>query len=90
LFGPPKVNVKGAWQASYAYQKLEADAVFGALTDSDFGGGGTDNQGYVLRGAYAVTDRVNLAFSYFINTIDVDVGTEQYYDRLQLDLNFAY
>jgi hypothetical protein len=90
LFGQQKINAKGAWQASYAYQKLQPDAVFGALTDSDFGGGGTDNQGYVLRGAYAITDRVNTAFSYFINTIGVDAGTEQYYDRLQLDLNFVY
>ena len=85
-----QAKAKGTWQASYTYQKLEPDAVFGALTDSDFGGGGTDNQGYVLRGAYAVTDRVNAAFSYFVNTIGKDVGTEQDYDRLQLDLNFVY
>lgn len=83
-------KAKGTWQASYTYQQLAPDAVFGALTDSDFGGGGTDNQGHVLRGAYAVTDKVNVAFSYFINTIDRDVGTEQDYDRLQLDLNFVY
>ena len=44
----------------------------------------------MLRGAYGLTDRVNMAFSYFINTIGMDVGTSQYYDRLQLDVNFTY
>jgi hypothetical protein len=83
-------KAKGTWQASAGYQELDPDAVFGALTDSDFGGGGTDNKGVVLRGAYALTDRVNAGFSYFINTIDQNVGTEQDYDRLQLDLNFVY
>lgn len=83
-------KAKGTWEASYAYQDLEADAVFAALTDSDFGGGGTDNSGHVLRGAYALSDRWNLAFSYFINTIDENAGAEQDYNRLQLDMNFRY
>ena len=83
-------KAKGTWQASAGYQVLDPDAVFAALTDSDFGGGGTDNEGVVLRGAYALSDRTNVAFSYFINTIDQNVGTEQDYDRLQLDLNFTY
>ncbi len=83
-------KARGTWQASAGYQVLDADAVFGALTDSDFGGSGTDNEGVVLRGAYAVTDKVNVAVNYFINTIDQDIGTEQDYDRLQLDLNFVY
>jgi len=83
-------KAKGTWEASYTYQELDPDAVFGLLTDSDFGGGGTDNKGHVLRGAYAVSDKWNLAFSYFINTIDENTGTEQDYDRLQLDMNFKY
>ncbi len=83
-------KAKGTWEASYAYQDLEPDAVLALLTDSDFGGGGTDNEGHVLRGAYAVSDKWNLAFSYFINTIDQNTGTEQDYDRLQLDVNFKY
>jgi Putative porin len=83
-------KAKGTWEGSYAYQDLEADAVFAALTDSDFGGGGTDNKGHVLRGAYALTDKWNLAFSYFINTIDENAGEGEDYNRLQLDMNFKY
>ncbi len=51
---------------------------------------GSATAGVVWRGAYAVSDKVNVGFSYFINTFDQDVGTEQDYDRLQLDLNVAY
>jgi hypothetical protein len=40
-------------------------AVLGLLTDSDFAGGGTDSKGYVLRGKYMLTDRINLALAYF-------------------------
>lgn len=83
-------KAKGTWEASYAYQELDPDAVFGALTDADFGGGGTDNKGHVLRGAYALSDKWNLAMSYFINTIDQNTGTEQDYNRLQLDMNLRY
>ena len=83
-------KAKGSWQLSYAYQDLEADAVFGALTDSDFGGGGTDNKGSVLRGAYALSDKTNVAVTYFINKIDENLGVEQDYNRLQLDLNLKY
>ncbi len=83
-------KAKGTWEASYAYQDLEADAVLALLTDSDFGGGGTDNSGHVLRGAYALSDKWNLAFSYFINSIDENAGDEQDYNRLQLDMNFKY
>lgn len=83
-------KAKGTWEVSYAYQDLDPDAVFALLTDSDFGGGGTDNKGHVLRGAYAITDKWNVAGSYFMNTIDQNTGTEQDYDRLQLDLNFKY
>jgi hypothetical protein len=83
-------KAKGTWEVVYAYQDLEADAVFGLWTDSDFGGGGTDNSGHVLRGAYALSDKTNMAFSYFINEIDENAGAEQDYDRLQLDLNFKY
>ncbi len=81
---------KGSWEAVYVYQDLEPDAVFGLLTDSDFGGGGTDNKGHLLRGAYALSDRWNIGGSYLINTINVAAGQRADYDRLQLDLNFRY
>lgn len=81
---------KGTWEASWTYQDLEADAVFALWTNSDFGGGGTDTKGHVLRGAYALSDKTNVAFSYFMNEIGGNAGDEVDYDRLQVDLNFKY
>lgn len=43
---------KGEWQIAYQYKHLEADAVYDGLTDSDWGTGGTDRKGHVLKGSY--------------------------------------
>ncbi|MCZ7654551.1 MAG: putative porin [Rhodocyclaceae bacterium] len=59
-------------------------------TDSDFGGGGTDTRGHVIRGAYALTNSANMAFSYYINQVGKSRGNEVDYDRFQLDVNFKY
>jgi len=85
-----KLKGKGTWDFSYAYQDLEADAVIGALTDSDFGGGGTDTKGHVFRGAYGFGDKWNLGFTYFLNEIGENAGNKRDYDRVQLDANFKY
>ncbi len=81
---------KGTWDVFYAYQDLEADAVVGLVTDSDFGGGGTDTKGHVFRGGYGFGEKWNLALSYYLNQIGADAGNERDYDRLQLDANFKY
>ncbi len=81
---------RGSWELSYSYQDLERDAVFGLWTDSDFGGGGTDTKGHVIRSAYALTDHTSMALAYFINRIGENRGNETDYDRLQLDLNVRY
>lgn len=83
-------RAKGSWEVSYTYQDLESDAVFGLWTDSDFGGGGTDTRGHVIRGAYALTNSANMAVSYYINQVGKSRGNEVDYDRFQLDVNFKY
>lgn len=85
-----EAKVKGGWTLGYSYMDLEADAVLGVFTDSEFGDGGTDKKGHVLQGAYALTDRTNLKATYFINERGESTGTETDYDRLQLDVNFKY
>lgn len=81
---------KGEWQFGYVYQKLEADSVLGLLTDSDFGGGGTDSKGSIIKGSYAFYKNFNANLTYFIN--DVGLSREDTIDfkRLQLDLSFKY
>ena len=92
LFGAKfgSAKAKGTWDLAYFYQKLEADAVVGLVTDSDFGGGGTDAKGHVISGAYAFHDNWNFKATYFINEIDLASGSPRDFDRLMLDLNFKY
>ncbi len=47
---------KGDWLVAYQYKYLEADAIWDALTDSDWGTGGTDRKGHVIRGVYNFQD----------------------------------
>ena len=92
LFGAKFGSAKkrGTWDVSYFYEKLEADAVVGLVTDSDFGGGGTDAKGHVLSGTYAFHDNWNFKATYFINDIALASGNPRDFDRLMLDLNFKY
>ncbi|MEJ2273622.1 MAG: putative porin [Woeseiaceae bacterium] len=82
---------RGDWQVGYSYQKLEADAVFGAFTDSDFAGGGTDNRGHQVSAAIALNGKAKLQLTYF----DTDTGLyssdeDVRYRRAFLDLIFDY
>jgi len=83
-------KARGTWQFGYIYMDLEADAAFGLLVESDFGGGGTDARGHILKGSYAIAANWNANFTYFLNEKDADAGNEHDFDRLQLDLVIKY
>jgi hypothetical protein len=57
---------QGEWQIAYQYKHLEADATWDAITDSDWGLGGTDRKGHVFKGSYNVRDWWQLTLSAFI------------------------
>ena len=80
----------GKWQARYTYQELEADAVLGTFTDSDFIGGGTDGEGHIISADYALSKRVGLRGTLFLNDRNIDFGNEEDFTRLMLDINFKY
>jgi hypothetical protein len=81
---------KGEWKFGYVYQKLEADAVLGLLTDSDFGGGGTNSKGSILKGSYAFAKNFNFNVTYFINDVGLQLEDPIDFKRLQVDLSFKY
>lgn len=81
---------KGEWQFGYVYQRLEKDAVLGLLTDSDFGGGGTNSKGSIIKGSYAIYKNFNANLTYFINDVGLDLEDPIDFKRLQLDLSFKY
>ena len=79
-----------SWRLAYAYQDLEADAVFALLTDSDFSGGGTDAKGHIFRGSYNLTRSISLGGTLFLNQRGGNLGPEEDYNRLMLDVEFKY
>jgi hypothetical protein len=85
-----EITKQGTWRFGYAYQDLEADAVIGTFTDSDFGGGGTDNKGHVIDFNYGFRDRLVFGLRYFLNERGAAAGNERDYNRLQADVVFNY
>lgn len=97
--GWPLVAKSGDWQASFIYRHVERDAVLDAFTDSDFHGGGTDAQGYILKFDYGLLENVWMTARWLSsNEIDgnsypqtTGFGTGKLgIDTLQLDLNAKF
>ncbi|MHC5089717.1 MAG: putative porin [Planctomycetota bacterium] len=84
-----KAKNPGSWEFSYNYRDIEADAVFGVFTDSDFADGGTNAKGHVLGVGYALAKNTTLAATYFMNDA-LDEKPDDGYDRLQLDLKVKF
>jgi hypothetical protein len=85
-----QVSKKGDWRFGYIYQELEADAVIGTFTDSDWAGGGTDGKGHVVELNYGFRDRLVFGLRYFLNERGAAAGNEHDYNRLQADVVFNY
>ena len=89
-FSYGRASKKGQWEFAYTYQKLEADAAFGLLTNSDFGIGGTNTKGSIIDASYALRNGINAAFSYYITDVGIRHNNPVEVNRLQLDLLFKY
>ena len=81
---------KGQWQFSYLYADKEADALLGLLTDSDFAGGGTDNNGHFFKVDYGVAKNWTIGAQYFINETGTSSGDKRDYNRLMLDAQWKW
>lgn len=93
MFG--KASNTRTWELGAAYQTIEKDALFAQLIDSDFGGGVSDTEGWVLKAGYAPVKNWTLNATYFLNKRNVDVAnsvgdTEIDYDRMQIDFNVKF
>ena len=85
------VGGPGEWEFGYAYQDLEADAVFAALTDSDFSDGGADGKGHILNAAYGIGNRTEIGLTYWLNEYgEASQGQEIDYDRLHMYMTVAF
>lgn len=84
-----KTKEPGSVDFNYNYRELEANAVLGAWTDSDFIGGGTDGKGHKLALGVQLTKALKGNVTYFMNEIGLD-GDSKDYDRLQVDVSAKF
>ncbi len=82
----------GDWAASLLYEYLERNAVIGAFAWSDFGNGGTNEQGPVVALDYQLFKPLTLtARGYFTKFVDAPVDVENRMQvRLQLDAQLKF
>lgn len=84
-----KVTEKlGSWKAFYFYKRVEPGATFGAITDSDFGGGGTNHRGHRMGVEVGLNKHVSAAVTY-ARTDEVE-GSQNRVDTFQIDANIKY
>jgi hypothetical protein len=81
---------EGDMEFSWTYMNIGADAVVGTFDDSDFGGGGTDHSGHMIKAKYVYSRNIAFAASGFVNRVNRFTGTEHDYYRIQLDLEFKF
>lgn len=86
--GNPALEKFGDWQASFGYRYVESDAVVDGFTDSDFGGGGTNVQGFTLGGNLAITKDVRCGLRWMSS--DEVAGPPLASDVLMFDLNAKF
>ncbi len=79
---------KGDWEATYYYAYIEPNAVVGAFSESDFGGGHADKRGSALQLKYKLTDSLKFGFNaYYVNNV---VGADDLTKRFSTDLEWAF
>jgi hypothetical protein len=83
-----KTAQKGSMAGQVFYRYVERDAVIGAFNDSDFGGGGTNNKGFVFQYDYQYAKNVTLSSTFYLNKMgvkSVNGVSLKGYNRLQID-----
>lgn len=86
--GHPELKQRWDWSVFGAYKYLESDAVVDAFTDSDFGLGGTNLQGYILGGNLALGANVWMS-GRWISASNI-AGAPFDVDSLFVDLNSKF
>lgn len=77
-------------ELNYFYRHIEADAVFALLTDSDFGGSGTDATGHYFKAGWTASPGLVFSVTYFDNDVGADIGDPRKYKRVQLNADLSF
>ena len=87
-FGHPALEKRGAWQAGVAYRYIGSDAVIDGFNDSEFGGGGSNVEGFAIGASVALTPKVSLGFQWM--SADEIAGPPLQSDLFQFDLRAKF
>lgn len=88
IVGNPVLQTFGDWQVGLGYRYVESDAVVDGFTDSDFGGGGTNVQGFTIGGSLGLSEAVRVGLRWMSS--NEIAGPALSTDTLQLDLNAKF
>lgn len=83
--GKPKFEKAWDWALGVNYRHVESDAVVDGFVDSDFGGGGTNVEGYSLYGAVALSPNVSFGLRWM--SANEIAGPPLKTDVLQIEFN---
>jgi hypothetical protein len=93
-FNVGRLKKQWDWSVGYNYREIEKDAVVGAFTDSDSGGGGTNIKGSKFTAQVMVLKNVTVGASFFLDKVNISdtttVDKDADYRRLQLDIGFKF
>jgi polyhydroxyalkanoate synthesis regulator phasin len=86
-----RTNVAGV-ALDYNYRDVDANAVVGTLTDSDFASGFTNSSGHKFKAQYDLMKNFNVGLTYFLAESDVASRStlDATVDTLQLDVNAKF
>ena len=86
--GYPQISERHQWRLAAAYKHVESDAVMDIFTESDFGLGGTDLEGYVLDAEYGIYKNTSVGLTWLSSD---SINRPPFaLDVLQLNLNVRY
>jgi hypothetical protein len=93
-----RVVLAQSWEVGALYQKVENNALYAQWIDSDFGGGVSGTEGWVLKAGYGFGRNFRINGTYFWNNQNIDIPatigglpvTDRKYKRLQLDVNMSF
>jgi hypothetical protein len=87
-FGKPVFEKRGDWNANLGYRFIESDALLDTFTNSNFGLGGTNVEGFTVGASMALHPRINMELRWMgANEI---AGPPLKSDILMLDLNAKF
>ncbi len=80
----------GSWAAEYSYRDVQRDAVLGAQSDIEFGGGENGTRGHKVWVGYQLSKATTVAAGYFANTLRTHLGSAPggsiAHERMYLDV----